>query len=700
MIDEPMLDDPEQPDAPEVDPLFRDYLGCMPLNSEEVTAAVIDRAKLWTKKLRETGLYAQAEQSMRLYHNQDPDDDTGGEEAFDLVVDEEGNETIRIRVNEFRSFLTHILNMVTTGPSAMKSRASNDESDSMDAAQVFDAVLDHYVKSWKDGRFDKMLRKAVEYSLFLMNGYWFCGWDKTAGKPFAVGELGEVINQGDLTVDSATIFDVYFDPEIEDEAQLDCVIWRQWVNKYHYAARYRDRAAEIINLGGTADGDTSGAGADKRDSDLVAVYHTFFPSSTLLPEGRYIVSIAEGAPLLDGPNPYTDKDGLAFIPMLVVRAAEGTGSLYGYSPGNDLAPIQVARNKAWAVMLTNFFAFGVQSVASPRGSDIAVTALSGLKWLEYNPMPGVPNGGRPEGLQLTQEPKSGFEIIDRLSKEGENSSGVNSVARGDPESSLKAASGKALALIQAQAIEYHSPLNQSYHRLRQNGGNMALKIFQKFATAPRILSLVGKNKVAKSQRFDASIAQKVSAIEVELVNPLSRTTPGLQEQAEFLIQNKMITQVQEYLNLINTGRYEPLIAAEQSQLDLIHQENELLMAGKAPRAIRTDNNWRQAPTPDWPTGKPWHVASHETLLANVKVRQPQQGPMGEPIDNPILVAVLTHIAEHESFEPAPMPMGPPGQMGPVPPDGGSEPPPMEALPPGPEQGAEPGSAQAMPSVVG
>lgn len=691
-------------------PKFKEYLGRMDRGSEEVAAEVIAKCKLWREKLTESGKFQQMQQNTRLYHNMDPDDDAGGEDAFELVTDEDGNEHINFRVNDFRTNLTHILNMVVTGPNAQRSRAANDEANSEDAAQMFDSILDYYTRTWKNGRSEKQLRKAVEYCLFLPNGYVFLGWDETAGGEYVPEDgddgLQQMLHKGDLTVFAASDYDVFFDPEIEDEDELDCVVVRQWVNKYKLAAKLlaqgkREGADRVLELGSGALGEEDTDSDKHKESDLVALYHTYFPSSLLLPRGRYIQSTASGKPIRDDDNPYVDPEtGEAFIPMIPVRAAEGIGSLHGYAPGNDIAAIQVARNKAWGVQLTNFFAFGTQSVAAPRGTDASVSALSGLKFYEYNPLPGIPGGGKPEGMNLVQEATSGFEIIDRLSKETDTSTAVNSVVKGDPESSLKAASGKALGLVEARAVAYWSGLSTSYQQLRVNFGNMLLKILQVHATAPRVIAIVGKNKVAKSLQFDANLAKKIAKIEVELVNPLSKTTPGLADQAEFLVANKMITQAQEYLNLINTGRWEPLVNAEQSQLNLIHQENEMIMRGEVPRCLKTDNDWRGQPTPEWPNGKPWHVASHETIAANVKLRQKVIDPVtGMESDNPALVALLQHLMEHQSMEPMPMmPAGPPGAEtggAPMAAESGDD----QIMPAGPEQPPTPGTPQAAPAVA-
>lgn len=157
--------------------------------------------------------------------------------------------------------------------------------------------------------------------------------------------------------------------------------------------------------------------------------------------------------LIDTPMPYRK------LPVYRISAGDIMGTPYGYSDLFDVLPLQDAINSLYSTILTNQNAFGVQNVLVPRGSDVNEENLGGaLNILSYNAQ-----FGKPEALNLTQTPAEIFNFVEKLERTAETLSGVNSVARGNPESSLK--SGNALALVQSMALQYMSGLQQSYVKM-------------------------------------------------------------------------------------------------------------------------------------------------------------------------------------------------------------------------------------------
>jgi hypothetical protein len=219
----------------------------------------------------------------------------------------------------------------------------------------------------------------------------------------------------------------------------------------------------------------------------------------------------------------------------------------------DLAPIQDAINSLYSVVVTNQSSFGVQNILIPKGCDLTPSQImDGLNLITYDAQ-----FGKPESMNLTNTPAEIFNFISRLESIMETISGVNSVARGNPEPSLK--SGSALALVQSMAIQFISGLQQSYTNLLEGVGVGLINILKSNATTPRMIEISGKKNRSYTKEFINTDLSNINRVVVDVGNPLSRTSSGRVQMAENLLQympdkiNPM-----QYLNVINTGQLEPL----------------------------------------------------------------------------------------------------------------------------------------------
>lgn len=603
----------------------KEYLGLLPAYSSGFAAGVMARCQSWSQNVVSNGQQQQWFQNYRLYYNSDPEY-TGTNVAFNqssFSLASANGDAVFAHFNIFRNIITNILNMTVNQPPALDAKAANSEPESLVAAQLFKDVLDFYVSHWKNGRFKKQLRKAVEYCLIMSNGYVLIEWDATAGKPFVTTEKGDVVRDGDLYIKARSVWDVFFDVNCEDDDELDWVFIRDYINRHELAARYPDQKEKIMNLPKKTDLEVYRSWGWDDNTDLVAVYKCYWRSSSVLPNGRYALVADNDLVLYDGGNPYVDESKQAIIPLLTVRAADGIGTLYGYCPGNDLAPPQVSFNTAWTAILTNLTAFGVQNLWAEEGSNINVEQLQGA----LNLIETSPGKQKPEALQLMAISPPTFQIPKLVENMMESISGMNSVVRGDPESSLKAASGRALGLLQAMAVQFNSGLQDSYQQVMQDCGNMILRILRLFAKSDRITAIVGKDKTVRMSEWNGGLFKDVGTIVAEQVNPMSKTIAGNRDEAEFLVQNHLISTPQEYSTVAQTGRLDPLIMTDQTQLNLIQQENEQLLKGVVPLVMAGDNH-------------KWHIAEHLGLVASPQVR----------LNSPMLQKVLQHVQYHKDQE--------------------------------------------------
>lgn len=625
-----MLD--EQPDqaAPRRNDPLDEYSGRKPAYSHEIGAEIFKRVDKWRSTIEGNGLARQWKENYRLYHNAEPDGTGFNETSFSIVGD--NDELLRVRFNEMRNLITHVLNMTVSQKVALQTKATNSEADSLIQAELWNGVVDYYLSQWRRSRTQKQLRKAVELCMIMSNGHLLVEWDASKGKPFVADQSGMVVRRGDLSVKAHSVLDVVFDTNVEDEDELNWVIVRDFVNRYDLMAQYPDKADEIRSLDSKTEVDsTSSTWGWDNETDLVAVYKYFHRSTAVLPQGRIVYALSADCILLDQENPYKDENDEAVIPLLTIRAAEGLGTLFGYSPANDLAPVQVGFNMVWSSVLTNEAAFGVGNVAVERGSGLSVQSVAGgMNVIEYEP-----GFKPPEPFSVANNQRQSAEVLSMLRSQNERLSGINSAARGDPDNALKAASGRALGLLQAMSVQFHSALQFSYQQLVQDFGNLLLLIVKRFAQTDQIISIIGKDKSVRSVNFNGESFNAVARVVVEPVNPLSKTLAGNKEEAEFLVQNGIVSTPQEYITVRNTGQLEPLYQADWTRQSLIRQENEELMKGSNPPVMITDNH-------------ELHEQEHLTLLDSPTVR----------VNSPIVEIVLAHVQQHRDLaaQMAPPPM--------------------------------------------
>jgi hypothetical protein len=145
-----------------------------------------------------------------------------------------------------------------------------------------------------------------------------------------------------------------------------------------------------------------------------------------------------------------------------------------------------------------------------------------------------------------------------------------------------------------------------------------------------------------------------------------------------LVDAKQVRSPEEYLQVLNTGRLEPLTESDTNQLNNIRTENEFMMEGKPVNVIPGDDH-------------PLHIKEHKCLLDNPEIRNNGQ----------YVQAVLAHINQHadawdmgdrilailQGMRPPGMMMMPPPGSGAPPESAGQQPPnPPGGRPPGPPGG--------------
>ncbi len=612
----------------------------------ETASVLLTKAKSWQDTITTNGYLDKLKRMYRAYHGSYYTD--SGSNGHEITFSGEQGELANLPVNHFRNIATHILVMTTSNRPAMEARATNTDYKSLRQTMLANNILDYYMREKK---LEEYLKKAVEYSIVFGSGYIKIDWNATAGEVYDyIEETQQEIREGDLQFSNLSPFDVVLDSTKENQ-DPDWVMVRTWKNRFSLAAKYADQAEKILALKTKSETEkfrfSFGGSSTAESTDDIAVFEFYHKKDDSLPDGRYMLFLADDIILHDVPMPYR------VLPVFRISPGDILGTPYGYSPLFDLLPLQESINTLYSIVLSNQSAFGVQNIWVPPGSSLNVNSLEGgLNVIE--------SAQKPESLNLTATPKEIFDFITTIETKMETISGVNSVTRGNPEGLGSNPSGAAMALVQSMSLQFMSGLQQSYVMLIENVGSALIKILQDYANTPRLIAISGVKNRNYMKEFTSGDISNISRVIVDVGNPLARSTAGRVQMADQLLQyssgsENPLTPAQ-YMHIINTGKLETATEDSDSQLLLIRKENELMVDGKDCKVLAIDQHQK-------------HIEGHVAILSDPDLRNEEElsnrvlGHIQSHIDalrtvNPDLLMVL----KQQPLQPMGAPAGPPPGM--------------------------------------
>jgi hypothetical protein len=581
----------------------------------------------------------------------------------ELLPGGEQGELTRISINKYRAYLLHMLSLITAERPATHVTPTNTDYQSMASAMVGEQILDYYMRA-KD--LEDVLYNATEKAMWSSEGYIVLDWDSDAGDMHDRDpDTDKVIMQGDIRYNTYSSDSMIRDIYVE---KPDWYITVDYVNKWDEIARYPEHRDKILSSGIEYGGKWCYSNYfynDKMDDDRIAVYRFFHKKTAALPEGRMVI-FTNAVKLLDTQLPYRE------MPIYRIAPADIDGTNLGYTQGFDLLGAQETIDELYTAVVSNNMAFSRQCIVLPRNAKINHRAISdGLTVIEAD----AEDAKAIKPLQLTNSSPETYNLIDKLDGEMGNLTGINEVVKGQPGPNVR--SGNAMALLSAQAIKFNSTLQQAYIKIIEDAGTGTLRFLQEFAHFPRFAEIVDKSDRAYLKEFDKDSLTGVSRVQVEVVSALSKTQAGRIEIANNLLDKGLIKRPEQYIAVLTSGKLEPIIEAEQSELLNIRAENEVLAeAGDVP-TILTDNH-------------ALHIREHKCVLDNPDSRQNED----------VVASVLAHIQQHLTIwaqtDPnvlmatgqQPMQAPPPPEAQPAP--DGNMGPPGEVFAPGGSTEGEPG----------
>jgi hypothetical protein len=568
---------------------------------KKCAAALMQKSESFYQVLR-SNAYLDKLEKMYQYYYGNFSDGAGHEVTF---TGEQG-ELVQMPVNHFRNLARNIYNMIIANRPTMEPIAINSDYKSLSQTYLAKNVLDYYMQ---EKGLEEAINDSVEMALVLGAAFIKMSWNSMRGNIFESDpETGEPVRDGEMEFTVLSPLDVVVDGT-KERWDNEWVITRTYVNRYNLIAKYPELAKDIIQLETKNNSNNTRLGYFSNDNtDDIPVYEFFHKQTEAMPDGRYLVYLSQDIIVYDGPLPYRN------IPVYRLAPSTIMGTPYGYSDMFDVYPIQEMMNAIYSSISSNQNAFLVQSVFVKRGSDMTIESLEGgLNVIEANEAP--------QSIQLTQTPKEAFDFLNMLVQASETIVGVNSVTRGNPEASLR--SGTSLALVQSMSIQFQSGFQKSYVKFIENVGTSLIEILKDYATAPKMIAIVGKNKAPLLKQFKGDMIKDVHRVSVRVGNPLAKTIAGRVQMAEQMAQMQLIKNPEQYFQVVETGSIDTMMEGDMSDLLNIKRENELLMEGSPVMANILDRHRM-------------HIMEHRTVINDPELRA-----------NPELyTAVMNHIQEH------------------------------------------------------
>ncbi len=590
------------------------YFASLP--SDLICAELIKKVETYYKALDDSAMLKKYRKSYSMYYG-----GTGSgyfSSSSDVGFGGEQGELALVKINDYRNLIQHVLVMTTSSRPALEARATNTDTKSLAQTILANGILDYYMR---DKRLERYLKTATEHALVFGEGYVQLQWNVNDGEQYGVDpDTQQPVHEGDINFRNPLgPLEVIKDVTLSDANLVDWYIVSQPMNKYDLAAQYPEKAEAILSSKNPLYLNSSYQTympLYNSDSPLIVTYRLLHRKTPAVQDGREILFLDAQTWLHDGPLPHQNLPG--GLPIFRITPADFVGTPFGYSSAWDTIGTSEVIDSLYSAVTTNQTTFAVQNILAPKGGDIDYQQLTGgLNLIEYES-----KVGKPEALQLTSTPVEVFNFMKTLKDDNRVLMGVNSVTVGDPQASLK--SGAALALVASQAIQFNSGLAASYAGLLEDVGTAIIKMLQNFAGTKRVISIAGKSKMYMTREFSSADLSLVNRVVVDVANPLARTVAGRLELAQNLLQVPgLLKRPEQFLQVAETGKLEPMIEGEQAELMQIRSENEMMSEGKPAQAVFTDAH-------------SLHIQEHKVVLSTPDARNNPQ----------IIAATMEHIQQH------------------------------------------------------
>jgi hypothetical protein len=593
-----------------------DLVGNVPVEGEDVkfdatrlAAAMQDRIAKYANHVQVTGKANRWRRSANLVYGVDPD---SARRSTDITIMGDGGNITALRTNMYRRLAeaTHVL--VTGSRPAWKAGVSSSDSEAVDSIPIADELLDHALtKLGGEHAAARVAWNAYIYS----EGHLSVRWNEMVGDALDADPEGRLIRTGDVMMMAHRPDEVVRDVKLGEQTGTDWVILRSQANRWDLAELYPSYRDEIVNASrrdeldsireslvfGVSDIDQGETG------DQVTIYELFHRATPSVPKGRYALMVGDTIVAV-GENKYGD------IPVYSMIPDKEPAQAFGYSSGWDLMAMQQALDSTLTSIVSTTENLGQPALWGGPGGAVGVDNIKGFSWLQAPQKPEPVPFVDPSSLQVLTGAVS--VIVEFMVQ----NSGLNQVALGTGGDS---ASGDALAMMHSLAIQSTSRLQASYADMFAEAMFAVIKRYRTFATSERLISITGKGSRARVKRWTGASLASIDSIKVEMRAAIMRTASGRQQVAKEWLTSGLITNPEQYMQVLTTGSLTPVTDIPLTERALIEHENEMMADGGQPVVSPTHNH-------------PLHIQEQSAALLNPEV-------LADPARQQV---VVNHLMEH------------------------------------------------------
>lgn len=550
-------------------------------DSKKAVAGAVERIKRYREQLKASGRLARMRKNWDAWAGNGPRGDLA---ASQITFDGAKGELLKLNVNHFAALVNQAVVLTTSNKPATKAVASNSDFESMAQARTAEQLNEAYDRELDLASCEA---EAAQSMVLLSETCVVVDWEKSAGRQLPIDETGATTRpEGDVRVYQLTPWDYAVDPDVQDVASHTWLCWRRKVNKYDLAAEHPDLRDKLL----AADNSRSD-GLETRDdfvnvrrkrssapaSDTVDVWELRHRRTPACPNGRGIKFVSPDVVLYDSIETAESGEvrdfGHVFGESLMATfaAAERLPGLPdGHTSFFDLLSLQEGVDLSASIFASAVNAGGLMNLYIPRGANVSTEQLNGALNVVYYDGEVAPDAK--ENVAINPAVSAWADMCVQWMRQRV---AMNDVVMGEPSKGMPA---QAMALLRAQAVEFHSRLQQSFERMVQSNRTNILHMLQKFANTERVALISGKSNQWAQKYFTNADISRVERFVVEPINPVLRTLAGKVSFAQPLFDTGQIN-AQEYLQLVQTGRMEPIYEFEGNNQARIQQEKELLMRG-------------------------------------------------------------------------------------------------------------------------
>lgn len=584
--------------------------------SDAFLNSLLDKVQTYRTYCSQSGKVGKWFRSLRNYYGISSD---GTKSSNITTRSGDSGQLLMGKVADYRNLIQHQLILITQQRPAGEAKAINSDPASLHQARIASSLVEYYLSQagW-EGKFVR----GEELAQVCDEAFYVLDWDATAGEPVRpkVDEFGqptdEMVMTGDAVMKVIPPWYMARDIYMDSPDSMKWGIFSYRVNKFDLAEKYPNKRDEILNsVDGRKITDFIFNMYRDNDTDMVTVYCLCHDKTPACKEGRYTLFIPD-ALLLDGPFP--------FMEFNIYRNSQNDtiGTSFGYTNNNDLLQLEECTDAIHSSIITNQVAFGAQAVIAPKGSGLQYSQLGkGLAFFEVD----AQNVDKIKPLQLTKTAPELFNYLEWLSRKKETLAGINSVVRGDPEGALRSNSGSALALVQAQSLQFNSGAQRAYYHALSKVNTGLIKMLRLFADSERVIQVTGKVQAQYLQEFKYTKDDltSISSVVFHMVDPISKTPGGAMAFADNLLEKGMIKNPRQYITVARTGSLDAFTEDDEADETNIKAENENLREGKPVQVVICENHAE-------------HIQGHMSVIASPESK----------MNVPLVEATLAHIQEH------------------------------------------------------